>query len=62
MPHVTYNLEPICGSVAVIGDLTKPFFQYTNESKQNSKNTKNLLNPLQYASTQSIADQMKNIN
>lgn len=25
IPHVTYSLEPICGSVAVIGDLTKPF-------------------------------------
>lgn len=25
IPHVTYNLEPICGNVAVIGDLTKPF-------------------------------------
>lgn len=25
MPQATNNLELICGSVAVIGDLTKPF-------------------------------------
>lgn len=24
MPQVTYNLEPICGNVAVTGDLTRP--------------------------------------
>ena len=25
IPQATYNLEPICGSVAETGDLTKPF-------------------------------------
>lgn len=34
MPQVTYNLEPICGSVAEIGDLTKPFEEKWEEIKQ----------------------------
>lgn len=32
MPQVTYNLEPICGSVAVIGDLTNPC-EHTEKEK-----------------------------
>lgn len=27
MPHVKYNLELICGIVADIGDLTRPFLK-----------------------------------
>lgn len=29
IPHVRYSLEPICGSVAETGDLTKPFQNQT---------------------------------
>lgn len=32
MPQVTNNLEPICGSVAVIGDLTNPC-EHTEKEK-----------------------------
>lgn len=40
IPQVTYNLELICGSVAVIGDLTRPISMKINKNKKTPQKKK----------------------